>query len=341
MSDLAQMMQVAPGTASFFMGQNQANKVAEDRLKQRELADLIAQRAAEAQQKAQMNPLMLENQQLQNRGLQEGLGGITADSQMKRLKAERDAATQGSTIDATNFENADKVNKGKYEQFERGQKFMMQAGAQLAEAPPALRAGVFRQMIEQAGMNANAPHLQAMMLAAQRDPDALPKMAQAMAERLGKQALAMNPAAQASMYGHRLAAEASKYGDDKRLEGTKYSADERARTARAKTESKLKEADSTIARWKEGKIPNDRLLSIAQYELTYAQTDEERKKWMEAGIAAQNAMKYSGDVKNDGKNALGEDGNIVQREAKPPITREEAPKAGQTKSGVKFKIITQ
>ena len=50
------------------------------------------------QQNADMAPLRLQHQALQNQGLEAGLGGITAESESKRLKAEREQQTQTSEI---------------------------------------------------------------------------------------------------------------------------------------------------------------------------------------------------------------------------------------------------
>jgi len=89
-------------------GQGLAFDEAKTRAEQQKLMDL--QQAY--QHNATMNPMKAEHQSLQNQGLQEGLGGITADTTSKQIKArvagateDGDVATALSTNDLTQMGN--------------------------------------------------------------------------------------------------------------------------------------------------------------------------------------------------------------------------------------------
>jgi hypothetical protein len=331
MSDLTSLMQMSPGMGGFYMGQNQANNTAMDQLKMRELADLVQQRALESQQKQQMNPLLQEHQRLQNQGLQAGLPGITAEAQTRQQAAQKGAATLQSGIEATNATNQKTVDDAKYEKLTKTRDVMLQAGPVLSQVPPPMRGAAFRQMIEQAGMNINNPQVQAILAQAQNNPEGFPQMIAQMAEQLGKQATMMNPAAQASKYTADAHERASKYGDDKRFEAAKYTAD-KSEKARIRVAEIKNEAASMEQGIMNGKVPPDRAAVAAKLRADRA-TDPEEKAFWQQKAAEFERFSYN-------KAQAGREGSMqLTPKTIAPALGPGGPKAGQTSSGVKYKII--
>lgn len=104
MADLSSLFKVAPGTASFFTGINQAQDEQMQDTRMAEIQQLIQSRMQDAEQKAAMHPLSMDHQRLQNQKLGVEMPGVGADAQSKVLKTAREGATQDATIDATNTE---------------------------------------------------------------------------------------------------------------------------------------------------------------------------------------------------------------------------------------------
>lgn len=144
--DLSTLAQIAPITAGGFAGANQAQDEQMNDLKQKQLADMIMQAQQEAQQKAQMNPLLLAHQGLVNQGLQAGLPGIAAKSDQEATTAAKARGTLSTDIDAGNVANRTKMFT------EVGQHFGSVAGA-IEDNPGVSPHTVFAQQLQ----NLNVP----------------------------------------------------------------------------------------------------------------------------------------------------------------------------------------
>jgi hypothetical protein len=199
MSDLSSLMQIAPTVGAGFIGRNQALEEDTTRLKQQELADIIAQRAAEAQQKSQMNPLMMEHQRLVNQGLEAGLPGLLAESRSKGYKADKEAATMDSDIQAVNAANADKIDEDKVKKVDRMRKFFTESSQVLKDTPVPARAAQMQNLMVGSGLDPNHPMAQALMGKLQANPDNFPEVMAQLNDRLGDLAAKANPATNASM----------------------------------------------------------------------------------------------------------------------------------------------
>ena len=98
MSDLSQLMQVAPITGAGFMGINQADNEQEHTMRMMELQELMRQRASQEQRNAAAHPLEMQAKQLGIQRTEAELPGILAQSQSYQSKARVDQATENSKI---------------------------------------------------------------------------------------------------------------------------------------------------------------------------------------------------------------------------------------------------
>jgi hypothetical protein len=295
MSDLSQLMQLSPSVAGRMIGTNQRDNELMNNLRQRELADLISQRASEAEFNQQMNPLKLEQQGLQNQTTKAQLPGVEATSRSNVLKADREAATQQTSIDATNAENQDKKSKIDFDQFKRAQDVFMHAGAQLNNVPTPMRGAAFRAMIEQAGMNINSPNVQRMLQMVESNPEQFPQMIMQLSQRLGQQLTNMNPAAQAAIRGHELDYSA-KIDSNKRVESaSRYRTD-----TEAKTEAAKNEAGSIETAILNGKVAPERAVIAADLKARSAKTPEEKQFWEERRDSWERYVYNRAQARNEG-----------------------------------------
>lgn len=278
MSDLSQLMQIAPGSAAYMMGQNQGNNVALDNLRQQELAQIIQKYQLDNQKSSAMNPLLVDHQRLQNQGLEAGLPGITADSMTKQQAAQKGAATLDTDIAATNSKNQETVDDNNYKHFVRTRDTMIQAAPLLSQTPAPLRAQVFLQHIKDAGMNTDAPGVQKMIKAVQDNPDAAPQFLTQYADMLGKQAILMNPTARVAEEGHRLTAGATVQSAKIHAEATKEAAriasEGRVQAARQRAEA-VASLETSIAKG----MPPERAAVAAKLKADQSETAEERIFW--------------------------------------------------------------
>lgn len=305
MADLNALLAMNPGAGSFMMGQQNQSDLASALAKQQEIQQLIRAREQQQAFEAQNQPGLLQHQQLVNQGLQEGLPGITADSATKGQAARKGEATLASDIAATNAENVAKTQKASYEQYQRAEQVLLDAGPVLANTPPALRAQVLRDHISSAGLNPDAGQFKAVM---SLDANQMPAAVNALAQAVGKQRLTLDPQAQAHIIGAKTAAEAEVKSAGIHAEATKAAAitasDGRLEVQRLKIEQKLKSASDTLALVKQGKIPPDRALLMARTNYPDAATEQERETWRTVADTAETAIKLKAQAAGEGSPTL-------------------------------------
>ncbi len=190
MSDLASLMQNAPGSAAFMMGQNNTQTRQSEALRQQELQQIIAQKLQQMKQSEAMNPLLMEHQNLANQGLQAGLPGITADSALKGQSAQRGAATMDSDIaahldknDTEKFNNSIKKSKAIGEEF-------LRLGPELSNIPDALgqRHAHILSAMKSFGLKESDPQVQRMLQMTSNIPSSnLPETLSAVGRKLVEQ----------------------------------------------------------------------------------------------------------------------------------------------------------
>lgn len=175
MADLSQLMGIAPNTAAFMMGQNQAQSRESERLRQQELAETIAKMQAEASLAQQMNPLKVEQQRLANQTTQAGLPGVEADSALRQLKARLGQGTIESDISAGVSQNQEQVSKNQESQRARVGKAFLQLAPELDTIPnlPGQRAARIRTFLTQElGMPESHPQYTRLMDVVKNTPSA-------------------------------------------------------------------------------------------------------------------------------------------------------------------------
>src|SRR5258706_2665664 len=165
MSDLATLFQNNPMGAAFSVGQNNTQSQQSETLRQQELQQIIQQRIQQAQQEQQMNPLKLQQQSLQNQGLQEGLGGITADSALRQQSATKGAATLGSDIDTHISDNDAKKFENQSKKLDTIGKKLISLSPELANVPDTLgqRHTYLKDTLSNMGISENDPQARQLL----------------------------------------------------------------------------------------------------------------------------------------------------------------------------------
>lgn len=105
MAGLDSLFQVAPQSAAFELGINQAQDRQTNALKQQELAQLLQKLKMEMEQTQQKHPLELERQRLLNQTTQAQLPGITAKSGQEVLKLSGDTEMYQDNLDTDKSKN--------------------------------------------------------------------------------------------------------------------------------------------------------------------------------------------------------------------------------------------
>lgn len=199
MSDLSTLMQSAPGSASFMMGQNHAQTRESEALKQQELRAIIAAKLQQQQQEQQMQPLLMEKQRLSNQGLQAGLGGISADSQIKGLQAQFTQATQPGHIKSANAVFEGNVQEEQSKLTKRTSEFFFQASQRLRAVPPLERMNTLAADLKANGMDPSQPAVQQWMrMIGSQDANKIPDIMEGLANKIGQVNALQTPAYQQS-----------------------------------------------------------------------------------------------------------------------------------------------
>jgi hypothetical protein len=154
---------MGPMGASYIAGQREASA--------REAADLEALMQAENIRKArqaysqaeQINPLEVEQRRWTNRGLQEGLPGITAESRKKATEATKAEKTMSSDIAAKISTNKTNISEQQFKYVSNIGKMAGALGTQLEGAPPLAHNAVKMQFMQQNGIDPSSREGQYIM----------------------------------------------------------------------------------------------------------------------------------------------------------------------------------
>lgn len=341
MADLSQLFQYAPTTAGAFLGQQISLDNTKGRLANDTLAQQLQLEAAKEAREQEMFPLRKSNLDLQNQGLGAELPGKTADSRKKKLDADLAEQTFDSNKQATLSKNATQITKDQYEQAENASKTLMTIGDQLSGMPPMLRKQHLDQVITDMKMNPNSPLVQMMR---QMDPNKLPDFTKQLSKRIGDQLLTMNPGARAQMYSADVQASASRYHSDKAAESAKYVADKNAeaKVMVANTKAKVLDLEELVLA---GKMAPERAAIAAKLQADKATDPEIKEMWQNQASRWERFVYNKAAAGHEGAAQLDtENGGIKSRVTPPALGPEQpagAPKANQTSSGTKYKIIPQ
>jgi hypothetical protein len=166
-------MQVAPTTGAFFTGQQVAQDRQNQDLQNADLAAITARRNLDYGQQQQMNPLLIEQQRLNNTG--KGLSNTTTD-----LTNQKTQGTLQSDIGAINAKNNAQITDSHIAEANKLGEFMATAAMRYGNiSNPTARTYAMAQYAKQAGFDLNDPSVQQLL---QMDPDQLIKTSQAIAQ---------------------------------------------------------------------------------------------------------------------------------------------------------------
>lgn len=317
-ADLTSLMKLAPLQGAYMTGQQFDQDQQAAFQKMRDLQQLMQQRQQEMDYNQQANPLRLQGESLKNKGLEAGLPGITATSQLKQTEASNAAKTADSTVAATNAENEDKQNKIKFDQVSRAHNALIQMIPELQMVPGPAQRAVFRQHLQDAGMNVESPQLAALDQAA--GTPAFGQMLKGITDKLAEQKMALDPAARAHMYAADSAAKASvehaKITAGATVQAARISADGRLAVANAKKA----DAENLLLQVKTGKVPPDRALTMGTMNMMLAEQrgdSADAAFWQNFNGTVEHVIKNIQTYKGEGKLTLDEKGNLTPASVKP------------------------
>lgn len=209
MADLASLMKVAPITGAGFIGAQQSQERLSEALKQQELQQTIAKMQQEREQSSQMNPLLLQKQQLLNQTMQAELPGILEKLKESQLKNKATEGTLDTTIAATNAENNNKMDKEKYDQMGRMSQAFINMAPELEQVPAPARLSYMTGKLKSFGIDPNHPFVQSLTTKLGQNPDAMPDTLYKIGSRMGQVQALQNPAYLSHVEGAKIGADSA------------------------------------------------------------------------------------------------------------------------------------
>ena len=152
---------LGPATAGAFAGEREALAQKEQTLANLMEQEKINQQRLESSRYGQETPLFLENSSLKNRGLQEGLPGITANSRLATTEADEAATMSPSKVALGLEKNKTELTGEHIKQLSQFGQTLQTIAPLLQSAPPASHHAIMQQALEQAGLSQD-PHMQTM-----------------------------------------------------------------------------------------------------------------------------------------------------------------------------------
>jgi hypothetical protein len=285
MSDLASLMKIAPGTASFMLGENQAQARQSEALRQQELAQLISSRMADAAHKQQLNPLELESKQLANQYDREGkLPHVLQQIEQLGLTNAFNKATQPQHIAATNSDYEEKIGANEKKERDRFTQTLIDIGQELEGTPAPQRMMQLRASLQNAKINPDSPMAQQWLNRLKEvDPVALPKYFSDLSNQLGQVKANQTPAYRQSIDTATINKEAqeriAKGNNATSIEVARINAKSRLDTAAKRAAS----ANDILARIKSGQVSYEK--GAVQFEIMSQFEEDEIKAAQYAKIA--------------------------------------------------------
>ncbi len=152
---------LGPATAGAFAGEREALAQKEQTLANLMEQEKINQQRLESSRYGQETPLLLEESSLKNRGLQEGLPGITAKSRVATTEADEAAAMSTSKVALGLEKNKTELTGEHIKQLGQFGQTLQTIAPLLQSAPAATHHAIMQQALEQAGLSQD-PHMQTM-----------------------------------------------------------------------------------------------------------------------------------------------------------------------------------
>jgi hypothetical protein len=297
MADLSTLMNIAPFAGSYATLQTNDSENALRASETARVQQLVKDLQQQHSFNDQANPLKLagldlHNQYEQNVHLPEGL----QDVQSKTLKNQTTAATQSSTIDATNAGNQLKTAEDKSALARDMQGRLLRIGAEVQSTPAPLRYQALSTAFEKEGIDSSHPLAQNMIQKLKSyDPTAFGQYITQQADTFGKIASlqdtkyrgeteSANTRAAAEKYSANVRAGAEKYAADQHLEGTKYLADQRLAGVKARSSASTDVMQGVLS----GKVSPDKgavaMMAQAQKALDEGDLEGAREKATQAKL---------------------------------------------------------
>jgi hypothetical protein len=337
MADLSNLFKVAPITASYMTGGQQAMDEQSQGLEQQRLQQLIQQMQIQNQQSQSMNPLLMEHQQLQNQTLGAKLPGIGLEQDAQRLKNQETAGTLESTIGAKNSDNLTKISGNELKNAEEINKSYTKYANVLEGIPEDMRFGVLKGLVGE--KTSKTPMFQ--FLSTQVKSEDLPKVLKQMAEA----ALQENPQYRQAMDPAKERSASAAATNKTTLEAHRIDAASRERAASIYATSRAAGKGTPEFEAQMAKANGD---PVKQLTLLYSEIAKlgpetpEGQALMKRAEAIQKlaAAKLNANPKPGGANldSLGVESN-KPLDIVPDSLKKKDSSAGTTKSGTKFKII--
>jgi hypothetical protein len=196
MSDLASLMQIAPGSAAFMMGQNNTQSQQSEALRQQELQQVIAQKIQESQQAQQMNPLLLQQQQNKNQYDSQGkLPELLEKLRGDRMKNDATEQTQPSDIHASIAKNLGTLGDEDQKAANRFMDALTTSGQTLWNVPPPERINTLTNELKSKGFDTSSPLAKSWLSRlSQMDAEQIPHYMTSVSDSIGQIRALQNPA---------------------------------------------------------------------------------------------------------------------------------------------------
>ena len=352
MSDLSELFKVAPLSAAFQTGQNQAQGRQTEGLRQQELQQLIESRLQKMKQDQLLNPLMVEHQGLQNENLRLGQPRLREEGIEAQLKNQITQGTLGSTIASTNAKNTGVVGAEGAKDAERMHEAMTEAAAMLEQVPPAMRMQTFQQLLQARGFTPQDPKVQGLLqVVGQQDANQLPQFFSKMSNQLGQLKMAQSPTAQQAITttGMNNKNTFDTHAADRQAQFKLEEMKQREQNNRAATKAQNAQGKATdiLAKVRSGQVSPEK--AAIQFEtLADLEEDPQKEKIYRSLAAKAEQMVYQKPGAGKAGDAALIDGELGNRPSPKPVMGQPrggnappapAPVSGQTKSGAKYTII--
>lgn len=337
MADLSSLMSVAPITGAGMIGRQDFQNRQTEAIKQQELQQLIQARMQEADQKQQMNPLLLQHQGLVNKGLDAGLPGIAADARLKGTTADLAQGTLGSTIAATNSGNQAKVSKDQGQMSDDMTKFFTDASQQLRLVPPVQRMGALTQMLQAAGKDINHPQAQQWLKQlGSQDAQHLPDIMSGLAEHIGQTQAAADPKLNNAVRTTQMNNDANKQIHAGNNAATIRAAEIAAEARKATSASKGKATD-LLSQVQAGKLSYEKAAVAFDVMSHYEQDPDLKQKYAEMAQRFNQAKLDDSTARGAGKADLPSLGITATPDKKPVLGGAGGPKHGTAENPIVLK----
>lgn len=335
MSDLSSLLEMAPNSAAFMMGQQNNSDLAQKQAEQARLAALVQQIQQQTQFSADQHPLDMDKLSLDNQyqsqvKIPTGLADLTAANNKNAFTT----ATQPGAISAANAGNANTVATDNETTIKTLQSKVARLATVVQGQPAPLRSQALMSALQAEGLNPQDPKIAAFMQDLNsRDPNTWPDRLNNIADTLGKQASLQSPA-------YRAQTEDAKTRGAAEVQSAGINADAHIKAAQIMADGRLAAAKAAHAAQNDimigvlsGKVsPGNAVVTFnLKAKQAEMQGDDENAKFYRDQATQMEKFVYNKNAAvGAGKPTIGPDGKLATTPAPTPVTATQPPATSGT-----------